>query len=82
MQVKITVVPMPDGTYDLVTGRGHRVGPRLLTVKPAVGESYPDATARYYTDRDEAYAAAMALNLYLKHAWEHRQKDIKDRGRE
>ena len=81
MQVRITVTELSDGTFDLLTARGHRVGARLLTVSPKEGESFPEIPERPFTAKHEAYASAMALNLYLRWAWEHRSKSH-DRGKE
>ena len=81
MQVRIRVVELSDGTFDLLTARNHRIGPRLLTVAPKKGEELPEIPEGPFTAKHEAYAAAMAWNLYLKWAWEHRSKS-KDRGRE
>ena len=81
MQVRITVTELSDGTFDLLTARGHRVGARLLNVAPKDGEQFPEIPAATFMAKHEAYAAAMAWNLYLKFAWEHRSKSH-DRGRE
>lgn len=81
MQVRITVTELSDGTFDLLTARGHRVGARLLNVAPKDGEQFPEIPAAPFMAKHEAYAAAMAWNLYLKFAWEHRSKSH-DRGRE
>jgi hypothetical protein len=87
MQVRIRVNEMSDGSFDLLTDRGHRIGGRLLSVPPKKGESMPvipvytETTEGCFTDRDEAYAAAMEWGIYLKHAWTHRQK-TKNRSRE
>jgi len=81
MQVRITVTELSDGTFDLLTARGHRVGARLLTVSPKEGESFPEIPAAPFTAKHEAYAAAMQWNLYLRWAWVHRSKSH-DRGKE
>ena len=87
MLVKISVVQMPDMSFDLITGRGHRVGPRLLTTAPKKCDDWPvipekmEGRQGCFDIKDQAYASALSINLYLKHAWEHRSKS-KDRGRE
>lgn len=81
MQVRITVTELSDGTFDLLTARGHRVGARLLNVAPKDGEQFPEIPPTPFIAKHEAYAAAMQWNLYLKWAWEHRSK-LKDRGKE
>ena len=87
MQVRVKVTEFSDGSFDLLTARNHVVGARLLTVAPKKGESFPEIPVKIdgkegrYVERGAAYAAAMAWNLYLKFAWEHRSKS-KDRGRE
>lgn len=74
MQVRITVTELSDGTFDLLTARGHRVGARLLNLAPKEGEQFPEIPPTPFMAKHEAYAAAMHWNLYLKWAWEHRSK--------
>lgn len=81
MQVRVKVIEQLDGTFDLLTARNHRIGPRLLTVSPKKGEEFPEIPAAPFMAKHEAYAAAMAWNLYLRWAWVHRSKSH-DRGRE
>lgn len=85
--MRVTVIQHPDGSFDLLTERGHRVGPRLLAVSPKKGEQWPtirekiDGKMGAYADRDAAYAASLAMNLYLQYAAKHRSKS-RDRGKE
>lgn len=81
MQVRIRVIEQHDGTFDLFTDRGHRIGGRLLSVPPKKNESMPVVPDSPFTVKHEAYAAAMHWNMYLAHAWKHRSKS-KDRCRE
>lgn len=87
MRVFVKVHKMSDGSFDLLTDRGHVVGGRLLSAPPKKGESMPVVPEKIegkigrFTDRDEAYASCTHWTEYLKHAWEHRSKS-KDRGRE
>ena len=87
MRVFVKVHEMADGSFDLLTDRGHIVGGRLLSVPPKKKESMPVVPEKIegkigrFTDRNAAYASCMQWSLYLKHAWEHRVKS-KDRGRE
>jgi len=87
MRVKANVIQMDDGSFDVITGRGHRVGPRLLSVSPAKGSAYPETPTQIqgklgcFTDRSAAYASCMHWNLYLLFAWNHRSKS-KNRSKE
>ena len=55
MQVRIRVVELSDGTFDLLTARNHRVGPRLLTVNPKKGEELPEIPEGTFATKHEAY---------------------------
>jgi hypothetical protein len=81
MQVKVKVTKISEGIWDILTGRGHRIGQRLITVSPKAGEVIPEVPAGTFTDVMDAHRVCLEWNLYLAHAWKHRSKS-KDRVRE
>jgi hypothetical protein len=75
MKTKILVIECSDGSFDLRTQRGHRIGDRLVSSPPKPPDTIPEIP-KYngddegcFRNRQDAYAAAMAWNVYL-----HRQK--------
>ena len=72
MRVKVKVVELSCGGFELHTERGHRVGPRLLSVAPE--ENFPEIPEEPFKLKHEATVACMQWNLYLLHAWKHKTK--------
>jgi len=67
MKTKVVVVKTPEG-FLLKTEYGFPIGPRMLTVSPKKGESFPDVPAGPFASEFQANIAKLEWNTYLLHA--------------